>query len=138
VPRIIAASFGIARDSPQRIKAADDGHCYLPEHLLIADATKILGVAESLIAPLIPDLAAEELAVRDEVPVPGAAAAGQLQAVHLSPFYHSERSLAASLSRLLSSRADSLEAFQSVDWEKALGWQKAKTSAELAPSRPTR
>ena len=143
----IAASVGIARDSPERIKAglaytlseaADDGHCYLPEHLLIADATKILGVAESLIAPLIPDLAAEELAVRDEVPVPGAAAAGQLQAVHLSPFYHSERSLAASLSRLLSSRADSLEAFQSVDWEKALGWQKAKTSAELAPSRPTR
>ena len=140
----IAASVGIAKDSPERIKAglaytlseaADDGHCYLPEHVLIADATKILGVPESLITPLIPDLAAEELAVRDEVPVPGAAAAGQLQAVYLPPFYHSERSLAASLSRLLSSRADRLEAFQAVDWEKALDWLKTKTSADLAPEQ---
>jgi exodeoxyribonuclease V alpha subunit len=140
----IAASVGIAKDSPERIKAglaytlseaADDGHCYLPEHVLIADATKILGVAESLIAPQIPDLAAEELAVRDEVSVPGAAAAGQLQAVYLPPFYHSERSLASSLGRVLSSRADRLEAFQAVDWEKALGWLKTKTSADLAPEQ---
>jgi exodeoxyribonuclease V alpha subunit len=140
----IAASVGIAKDSPERIKAglaytlseaADDGHCYLPEHVIIADATKILGVAEILIAPQIPDLAAEELAVRDEVPVPGAAAAGQLQAVYLPPFYHSERSLASSLGRLLSSRADRLAAFQAVDWEKALGWLKTKTSADLAPEQ---
>jgi exodeoxyribonuclease V alpha subunit len=140
----IAASVGIAKDSPERIKAglaytlseaADDGHCYLPEHVLIADATKILGVSDTLITPLIPDLAAEELAVRDEVPVPGAAAAGQLQAVYLPPFYHSERSLAACLSRLLSSRADRLAAFQDVDWDKALGWLKAKTSADLAPEQ---
>ena len=59
----IAASVGIAKDSPERIKAglaytlseaADDGHCYLPEHVLIADATKILGVAENLITPRSP------------------------------------------------------------------------------------
>src|SRR5579862_8456812 len=95
----IAASVGIAKDSPERIKAglaytlseaADDGHCYLPESALVADAAKILGVPVDLIAPLIPDLAAEELAVRDEVPVPGAAAAGPLQAVYLPPFFHSE------------------------------------------------
>jgi exodeoxyribonuclease V alpha subunit len=132
----IAASVGIARDSPERIKAglaytlseaADDGHCYLPENVLVAGATK------SLITPQIPDLAAEELAVRDELPVPGAAGAGQLQAVYLPPFYHSERSLAACLSRLLSSRADRLAAFQAVDWEKALGWLKTKTSADPRP-----
>jgi exodeoxyribonuclease V alpha subunit len=140
----IAASVGIATDSPERIKAglaytlseaADDGHCYLPEHILIADATKILGVPETLITPLVPDLAAEELAVLDEVPVPGAAAAGRLQVVYLPPFYHSERSLAASLSRLLSSRVDRLAAFQTVDWERALGWLKAKTGADLAPEQ---
>jgi exodeoxyribonuclease V alpha subunit len=140
----IAASVGIAKDSPERInaglaytlsEAADDGHCYLPENVLVAGATKILGVPESLITPQIPDLAAEELAVRDELPVPGAAGAGQLQAVYLPPFYHSERSLAASLSRLLSSRADRLEAFQAVDWEKALDWLKTKTSADLAPEQ---
>jgi hypothetical protein len=47
--------------------------------------------------PLTPDLAAEELAARDEIPVPGAAGAGHLQAVYLPPFHDSERSLAASL-----------------------------------------
>ena len=57
----IAASVGIAHDSPERIKAglaytlseaADDGHCYLPEPNLIADAAKILDVPADLIAPL--------------------------------------------------------------------------------------
>ena len=52
----IAASVGIAKDSPERIKAglaytlseaADDGHCYLPEPTLVADAAKILGVPET-------------------------------------------------------------------------------------------
>src|ERR1700761_3208800 len=75
----IPPAGGLAKASPERIKAglaytlseaADDGHCYLPEPVLIADATKILGVAENLITPQIPDLAAEELAVRDEIPVP--------------------------------------------------------------------
>jgi exodeoxyribonuclease V alpha subunit len=140
----IAASVGIAKDSPERIKAglaytlseaADDGHCYLPENALVADAAKILGVPVDQIAPLIPDLAAEELAVRAEVPAPGAAAAGPLQAVYLPPFFHSERSLAAALRHLLSGRADRLSAFQTVDWEKAFGWLKTKTSTDLAPEQ---
>ena len=48
----IAASVGIARDSPERIKAGlaytlseaadDDGHCYLPEPALVAQAAKSL------------------------------------------------------------------------------------------------
>jgi exodeoxyribonuclease V alpha subunit len=139
----IAASVGIARDSPERIKAglaytlseaADDGHCYLPESALVTEATKILGVPADQIAPLIGDLAAAELAVRDEVPVPGAAA-DPLQAVYLPPFYHSERSLASSLRRLLTCGADRLPGFQAVDWEKALGWLKTKTSADLAPEQ---
>jgi exodeoxyribonuclease V alpha subunit len=137
----IAASVGIAKDSPERIKAglahtlseaADDGHCYLPEHMLVAEAAKILAVPAGQITPLIPDLAAEELAVREQVPVPGAAAADPVQAVYLPPFYHSERSLASSLGRLLSTGADRLKAFQSVDWEKAFTWLKTKTGADLA------
>jgi exodeoxyribonuclease V alpha subunit len=140
----IAASVGIARDSPERIKAGlahtlseagDDGHCFLPESALVAEGAKILGVSADLITPLLGDLAAEELAVRDEVPAPGGADAGFLQAVYLPPFYHSERSLAASLRRLLASRADRLAAFQSVDWAKAFGWLQAKTGADLAPEQ---
>ena len=124
----IAASVGIARDSPERIKAglahtlseaADDGHCYLPEHLLVTEAAKILAVPAAQVTPLIPDLAADELAVRDEIPVPGAEGADPVQAVYLPPFYHSERSLAAALRRLSSAGADRLKAFQAVDWDKA-------------------
>jgi len=49
--------------------------------------------------------------------------------------FHSERSLAASLSRLLSCRVERLAAFQAVDWDKALLWLKAKTGADLAPQQ---
>jgi exodeoxyribonuclease V alpha subunit len=133
----IAASVGIARDSPERIKAglaytlseaADDGHCYLRSTSSLPTPRRSSASRRASSRLSSTDLAAEELAVRDEVPVPGAAAAGQLQAVYLPPFYHSERSLASSLSRLLSCRADRLAAFQTVDWEKALGWLKTKTS----------
>src|ERR1700722_9771397 len=82
----IAASVGIARDSPERIKAglaytlseaADDGHCYLPEPNLVADAAQILDVPAELIAPCLDELAAAEGVVREAVPASaGPAAAG--------------------------------------------------------------
>jgi exodeoxyribonuclease V alpha subunit len=117
----IAASVGIARDSAERIKAglahtlseaADNGHCYLPEQQLVAEAAQI--------TPLIPGPAEDELAVREEIPVAGAAEGSPVRAVYLPPFYHSERSLASALRRLSSTSADRLGAFQSVDWDKAL------------------
>ena len=73
----IAAAVGIARDSPERIKAglaytlseaADDGHCYLPAPNLIADAAKILDVPAELITPCLDELAAAEGVVREAVP----------------------------------------------------------------------
>src|SRR5208283_237080 len=88
----IAASVGIARDSPERIKAglaytlseaADDGHCYLPEPNLVADAAKILDVPAELIAPCLDELAAAEGVVREAVPGPaGAGAAARVPAVY--------------------------------------------------------
>jgi ATP-dependent exoDNAse (exonuclease V) alpha subunit len=76
-PGTIAASVAIARDSPERIRAglaytqsaaADDGHCYIPEHELVAEGVKLLGVSQDAVAAQVPDLAAEKLAVRDKVP----------------------------------------------------------------------
>jgi exodeoxyribonuclease V alpha subunit len=136
----IAASVGIARDSPERIKAglvhtlsqaADGGHCYLPESELVAEGVKILGVPQGAVAAQVPDLAAEKLAVCDKVPEDD----GLTEAVYLPPFFHSERSLASSLTRLLAAREDRLAAFQSVDWDRALGWLKARTGADLAPEQ---
>src|SRR6476660_1918914 len=58
----IAQSLGIPSESPERVKAglqytlseaSDEGHCYLPEETLIADAEQILAVASSLIQPAL-------------------------------------------------------------------------------------
>ena len=140
----IAASVGIARDSPERVKAGlaytlseaadDDGHCYLPEPALAAQAAKILDVPADLIAPCLAELAAESGVVREEVPAP-AEAALPVRAVYLPPFFHAERSLAAALRRLLSPGADRLASFQSADWEKAFGWLRGRTGADLAPEQ---
>jgi exodeoxyribonuclease V alpha subunit len=140
----IAASVGIAADSPERIKAglaytlseaADDGHCYLPEPALVASAAKILAVPAAQIAPLIGDLATEELAITEELPAAEAAEAPGLRAVYLPPFFHAERSLATALRNLLSTSRDRLAAFTAVDWDKAFAWLKARTGADLAPEQ---
>ncbi len=139
----IAASVGIARDSPERIKAglaytlseaADDGHCYLPAPNLIADAAKILEVPTEMIAPCLDELAAVEGVVREELP-PVAEDSPPVPAVYLPPFYQAERSVAAALLRLLSASADRLAGFASVDWDKALGWLRERTGASLAPEQ---
>ena len=73
----IAAAVGIARDSPERIKAglaytlseaADDGHCYLPAPNLTGDAAKILDIPAELISPCLDELTATEGVIRETVP----------------------------------------------------------------------
>jgi exodeoxyribonuclease V alpha subunit len=139
----IAVSVGIARDSPERIKAglaytlseaADDGHCYLPVPNLISDAAKILEVPAEMIGPCLDELAAAEGVVREDLP---AAADGSppVPAVYLPPFHQAERSVAAALLRLLSARDDRLAGFASVDWGQALDWLSQRTGASLAPEQ---
>lgn len=64
----IAQSVGIPHDSPERVKAGlqyalsqatDQGHCYLPEEKLIADAVKLLQVDTGLVIECLGELAAE-------------------------------------------------------------------------------
>jgi exodeoxyribonuclease V alpha subunit len=135
----IAMSVGIARDSPERIKAglaytlseaADDGHCYLPVPNLIADAAAILEVPAEMIRPCLDELAAAEGVVREDLPA--AEDSPPVPAVYLPPFHQAERSVAAALLRLLSAREDRLAGFASVDWGRALGWLREKTGAALA------
>jgi exodeoxyribonuclease V alpha subunit len=136
----IAAAVGIARDSPERIKAglaytlseaADEGHCYLPAPNLIADAAKILEVPAELIAPCLDELATAEGVIREDVPAL-ADTAPLVPAVYLPPFHSAERALASALLRLHAARADRLAAFTSVDWDRALAWLRGRTGASLA------
>ena len=139
----IAMSVGIARDSPERIKAglaytlseaADNGHCFLPVPNLITDAAKILEVSAEMISPCLDELAAAEGVIREDLP-PAAKNSPPVPAVYLPPFYHAERSVATALRRLLATSTDRLAGFASVDWDKALRWLGERTGTALAPEQ---
>jgi exodeoxyribonuclease V alpha subunit len=143
----IAQSLGIPPDSPERIKAgvqytlseaSDEGHCYLPQESLIADAAQILSVDSPLIEPALDTLIAEggvmcERLTQRNAHDPEDNAA--VNAIYLLPFYRAEVSLANGLLRLLGAPSDRLSAFQTVDWDKALGWLSEQTGATLAPEQ---
>ncbi|MEV6130774.1 ATP-dependent RecD-like DNA helicase [Streptomyces violaceusniger] len=139
----IAQSVGIPHDSPDRVKAglqyalsqsADQGHCYLPEEQLIADAVKLLQVDTGLVIDCLGELAAEDEGVVRE-PVPGPADGEPVSAVYLVPFHRAEISLAGQVLRLLRTQEDRLPAFGGVDWDKALDWLASRTGADLAPEQ---
>ncbi|MFI6766777.1 ATP-dependent RecD-like DNA helicase [Streptomyces sp. NPDC050355] len=138
----IAQSVGIPHDSPDRVKAGlqyalsqstDQGHCFLPEEQLIADAVKLLQVDTGLVIDCLAELAADpEGVVREKVPgedgVP-------VTAVYLVPFHRAEMSLAGRLTRLLRTDEDRMPAFRDVAWDKALAWLARRTGADLAPEQ---
>ncbi|MFF8785492.1 AAA family ATPase [Streptomyces sp. NPDC015125] len=140
----IAQSVGIPHDSPDRVKAGlqyalsqstDQGHCFLPEEQLIADAVKLLQVDTGLVIDCLGELAADpEGVVREQVPGDGDGAP-PVTAVYLVPFHRAEISLAGRLTRLLRTREDRMPAFRDVDWDKALAWLVRRTGAELAPEQ---
>ncbi|MCD9141639.1 SF1B family DNA helicase RecD2 [Streptomyces albireticuli] len=139
----IAQAVGIPHDSPDRVKAGlqyalsqstDQGHCFLPEERLIADAVKLLQVDTGLVIDCLAELAAEEEGVVRET-VPGPDGGEPVTAVYLVPFHRAEISLAAQLGRLLRAGEDRLAAFQDVPWDKALAWLAGRTGAELAPEQ---
>ncbi len=139
----IAQSVGIPHDSPDRVKAGlqyalsqstDQGHCFLPEEQLIADAVKLLQVDTGLVIDCLGELAADpEGVVREQVP--GGEGGAPLTAVYLVPFHRAEISLAGRLLRLLRTDQDRMPAFQDVAWDRALAWLARRTGAELAPEQ---
>ncbi|MCX5090388.1 ATP-dependent RecD-like DNA helicase [Streptomyces sp. NBC_00365] len=151
----IAQSVGIPHDSPERVKAglqyalsqsADQGHCFLPEEQLIADAVKLLQVDTGLVIECLAELAEptedesepggvrEPGVVRERVPGPDGGPE-TVTAVYLVPFHRAELSLSAQLLRLLRTTEDRMPGFHDVAWDKALTWLKGRTGAELAPGQ---
>ncbi|MFD7322856.1 ATP-dependent RecD-like DNA helicase [Streptomyces sp. NPDC059875] len=138
----IAQAVGIPHDSPDRVKAGlqyalsqstDQGHCFLPEEQLIADAVKLLQVDTGLVIECLAELAQDpEGVVRESVPGPE----GQpVTAVYLVPFHRAELSLAGQVGRLLRTPEDRMPGFQDVAWDKALAWLADRTGASLAPEQ---
>ncbi|MEU9961556.1 ATP-dependent RecD-like DNA helicase [Streptomyces sp. NPDC050982] len=144
----IAQSVGIPHDSPERVKAGlqyalsqstDQGHCFLPEEQLIADAVKLLQVDTGLVIECLAELAApgedgeEPGVVRERVP--GLDGGDPVTAIYLVPFHRAELSLSAQLLRLLRTDEDRMPGFGNVAWDKALAWLKDRTGVELAPEQ---
>ncbi|WP_438487886.1 SF1B family DNA helicase RecD2 [Streptomyces sp. S186] len=139
----IAQSVGIPHDSPERVKSGlqyalsqstDQGHCFLPEEQLIADAVKLLQVDTGLVIDCLAELAEDpEGVVREKVP--GAEDGDPVTGVYLVPFHRAELSLAGRLTRLLRTGDDRMPAFQGVDWDRALAWLARRTGAQLAPEQ---
>ncbi|RII19604.1 ATP-dependent RecD-like DNA helicase [Streptomyces sp. YIM 130001] len=139
----IAQAVGIPHDSPDRVKAglqyalsqsSDQGHCFLPEEQLIGDAVKLLQVDTGLVIDCLGELAGEEEGVVREQ-VPGPEGGSPVTAVYLVPFHRAELSMSGQLLRLLRSDEDRMPAFRDVDWDRALGWLRGRTGAELAPEQ---
>lgn len=141
----IAQAVGIPHDSPDRVKAglqyalsqsSDQGHVYLPEDRLIADAVKLLQVDTGLVIDCLGELAAdEEGVVREKVPGPDGE---PVTAVYLVPFHRAEVSLAAQLLRLLRAPDDRMPAFRtSTGRRRWAGWP-AAPAPNSPPSSGTR
>lgn len=138
----IAQAVGIPHDSPDRVKAglqyalsqsSDQGHCFLPEERLIADAVKLLQVDTGLVIECLAELAEDpEGVVRETVPGPEGT---PVTAVYLIPFHRAELSLAGQLRRLLRAEEDRMPGFRDVAWDKALAWLADRTGASLAPEQ---
>ena len=156
----IAQSLGIPPDSPERVKAglqftlsqaSEDGHCYLPQAELIANASEILGVEAPLAEQCLNELVQDQGVVREQMLVPPPSEAGDeelpraserthspnqfVRAIYLLPFYRAEVSLASNFQRLLQTHQERLPTFQTVNWESALNWLKSQTSSTLAPEQ---
>jgi exodeoxyribonuclease V alpha subunit len=138
----IARAVGIPHDSPQRVKAGlqftlseatSNGHCFLPEQQLIAEAIKILQVDAGLVIDCLAELVADEGVIREDIP--GSDTQLPTVAIYLAPFHRAEISLASQLRTLLHTSADQMSAFRTVDWDKALAWLHRHTHAELAPEQ---
>jgi exodeoxyribonuclease V alpha subunit len=135
----IATAVGVPHDSPQRIKAGlqfvlseatGQGHCFLPEADLLAQAVEILQVAGGLVSECLAELVVERGVVREEVP--GQDGQPMTVAIYLVPFHRAEGSLAGRLRALAAAEEDRMPAFASVDWNAALAWLHTRTGAELA------
>ncbi len=146
----IARDLGLPPDAPSRIEAgvayalsqmADDGHVYMPEEELVAEAARLLEVDPGLIRPAIEALDTEKVVRRERLIYPTAAdgppssgnpAVREEQAVYLAPFYQGEVGAAGRLRTLMESPATRLGRFRNVDWDALLDLVARDSEIELS------
>ena len=143
----IAMSVGMAKDAPERARAAiiytlqteadDGGHCWTSEPELLLHAQELVEIpVEKLSAALKLELAQGRVIVERE----GRALSAEdtdndaddgTRRVYLADLYWAERRVARKLKKLL----DSERSYDPIDSERAISWWEKKTGFRLAPAQ---
>ncbi len=135
----VAQDLGLPHDAPSRVQAgvayalsqlADEGHVYVPEEELVAEASPLLEVEPALVRDAIGQLDTERVVQRETLRYPsieedrgyGDDPLPDLQtreerAVYLAPFYYGEVGVTNRLQGLLDDPSTRLAPFRSVDWD---------------------
>ena len=143
----IAMSVGMAKDAPERARAAivhtlrtdadEGGHCWTSEPELLLHAQELVGISvERLSEALKLEVADGRVIVEREgralsaEETPNDADDG-MRRVYLADLYWAERRVARKMSLLASSR----RSFPPIDSARAIGWWEKKTGFRLAPAQ---
>ena len=143
----IAMSVGMAKDAPERARAAiihtlqteadDGGHCWTSEPELLLHAQELVGIpVEKLSEALKLEFAQGRVVIEREGRALSAddsfndADAGTRR-VYPADLYWAERRVAGKLLRLLSSR----RSYDPIDAERAISWWEKNTGFRLAPAQ---
>lgn len=143
----IAMSVGMAKDAPERARAAiihtlqteadDGGHCWTPEPELLLHAQELVGIpVENLAAALKLELRDGRIVVEREGRVLSVEETSNdadcgTRRVYLADLYRAERRVSEKLKRILSSS----RSYGPIDAERAIAWWEKKTGFSLAPAQ---
>ena len=130
----IAMSVGMAKDAPERARAAvihtlqteadDGGHCWTAEPELLLHAQELVGISvEKLAEALKLEMADGRVTVED-------AEAGTRR-VYLTDLYWAERRVAERLRRMVAAQ----RSFDFIDPDRAIAWWETKTGFHFAPAQ---
>ena len=136
----IAAGLGIARDSPERIRAgilfvlhqlADEGHVFFPFADLVARCGEILSVEEAVVVTALNRLAGDRKVVVEERGDTDDPQRADCRIVYLTRMHLCETVVAERLMRLIRSPS----ALRPVDCQKAIEWVQRQLTMSLADNQ---
>ena len=128
----IARKLGIPEDSILRARAGlshalseagGNGHCALPEELLLKNAADLLEMDSLVLQRALSEMLDESELARDDI-------TGE-DLIFLPSIRRAEVEVASRLARLARGKAE----YPEIDADKAIGWLKEKKSIDLAPSQ---
>jgi exodeoxyribonuclease V alpha subunit len=128
----VAQKLGLPKDSLLRARAGlvhalweatQEGHCALPQALLIESATRLLEIEDALVSAALHPMLTEGEVVREAI--------GDRELIYLPALKRAEEAIATSLR----GRAACPARYPPMDLTKAIDWVQQKTGKALAPSQ---